>query len=350
MLPDKDEDAGALTALAILLGAITSLLSLAVIAIGYFVLGLQTTLGGWIFLVPLTSLMGGAAAALVAFATRKGEFSLVARTSVQRSATSSAVQILLGALGFVPGGLMVGGFLSVAGGNLALAPLSIRQWRKSPVKRSDLTRVAREYQRFPKHTLPGVALSTSSLQLVPVAISWLFGAATLGIWSLSQRLVQLPTTVVGAAISQTYYRHATSLRRDRESAMRFYQATLFSVGAGSLVVFSAVAFAGPWLATVVLGEAWESVGEYVRIMMPGIWSRFVASTVSPTVLIYEKNSQQTFAAAANALVLVLSVAASVVLDLQVESFLMLFSAGTFLVAAANVTRFWMIIKRSITRD
>ncbi len=292
MLPDDDDEATQLSALALLLVCVVSAATLVMAAVLYVVVVIPRgwALGAWIFLVPPTVLVGGASAVFVAGSTRRGDFGLIGTTNVVRQFVAIAAQILLGLLRLTPGGLLVGGFLGAGAANWRLGVPVIRSIRDARPSRHDLLGVAARYSRFPRYTLPSGLVSSLYLQGIPLLIGGLFGASTLGVWSLTQRVLTVPLTIVGGAAAESYYKTGTDRRGDRRSALRLFDQIVLGLLGVAAVPLTILAFWGPQLFAFVFGQEWEQAGFYARLMLPLLLARLVASPISRTFMIYERNN------------------------------------------------------------
>ena len=55
-------------------------------------------------------------------------------------------------------------------------------------------------------------------------------------------------------------------------------------------VFVAIALIAPWLVPLIFGDNWDLAGSLVALSTPWLWARLVASPLSVTTLVYERNA------------------------------------------------------------
>lgn len=158
----------------------------------------------------------------MAWATRRGEFGLIATMGALRQVVGSAASVALGLLKFGVGGLIVGGFLSVSIANVRLGRPVFRDLRSLRSTRAELVDSARRQSEFPQQTLPAELLSATYLNGFPLVVGAMFGGATLEVVALSGRIVTLPASIVGNSVSQTYFRQASALRASPREARRLF--------------------------------------------------------------------------------------------------------------------------------
>jgi O-antigen/teichoic acid export membrane protein len=332
MLPKDDEEAASVTGIALLLVTTTAFVTLIGSGVAFFLLpGVsESSLGAWVFILPATVLMGGWSATFAAYAIRNGEFGTVASTGVVRQGVGAATAIGLGLLKFGAGGLILGGFFSVAAANLRLGRPVFRDLESRRPTRGQLRASARRYSKFPRHTLPANLLATTAISGLPVLIGSLYGAATLGVWSLTDRILAMPSVLVGYAASETYYRRAVQLRDSPKQALRLFDKTVISLATISIVPFVVIGVLGEWLFGFIFGPEWSEAGVYARIMLPWLWVRFISSPVLRTTNVYERNSVGLMMQAILMLILVTTGAAAVIWSLQFTHFLAILSGASAL--------------------
>lgn len=289
MLPEQDEAAVELALVGLGLAVICSGLTLG------GVIWWEIATSGWgtdftyLWWLPVMVLITSANAVLVAFAGRQGEFGLVAATTATKGIVTAVAQVLGGLLRPTAPVLVGASVLGAASANLRLSRRLWRALQGSGATARGCVARAREYRRFPQHTLPAALVSATTLNGLPVAIGVIFGAATLGAWSLAQRVVGAPLALIGQAVSQVYYKRAAETRRAAGDALGLYRRYTVSLALFSMPPFILLAVLAPTLFAWVFGPEWTDAGTYARIMIPWFWARFVTSPVSQTPIVLERN-------------------------------------------------------------
>src|SRR5262245_21680964 len=109
-------------------------------------------------------------------------------------------------------------------------------------------------------------------------ISSFFGAATLGLYGMIERIVAAPSRLVSRAIGDVYRQRASVLHRTQG---RFDVLTLKTIATTALISFVPFLLAvihAQELFSVLLGPQWESAGRYASILLVG---EFFAFTITP---------------------------------------------------------------------
>lgn len=345
MLPDTKSEATTLVGLALVLVVMTSVVT-AVVAVLLLAFGVfADSLGAWILLWPLAVFMGGSAQVLSAHAIRYGGFGLVAGANLLKAAVTAATQIAMGVLGVGKGGLIGGSFLGFSSANVRLARPVIRDLKESRPTRAQIRAAARKYSQFPKHTMPATLVNAGFLSGTPLVVGWLFGTVTLGFWSLANTFVYVPSTLVGQAVGQAYYRKAVAVRHSVAQAKRLFDRTALALAGVSIVPFTVVALLAPFLFALVFGEEWRIAGQYAQVMMPAVWMRFVTAPVSTTSLAHEANRVQVFTSAIQVVAVAITVVITLVFSLSMLGFLIVLSALLFAAQALAL----LLFRRTIGR-
>jgi len=283
-LPEQDTDGANLLTLALLLAFGVSLL----VAIPCFLApGLVATLlwqpklEAYLWLLPFGVLLTSAYSALQFWATRRKNFSSIARTRMTQSLGGAGAQLGFGWAGLAPLGLIVGQSISSGAGALGLG---WKTWRSSQallaqVRFSEMFRLFRVYDRFPKYSTLESFANNAAIQ-VPVVI---IAAASLGpeagYLALAMRVMQAPMGLIGGAIGQVYLSRASE--EFRAGQLAGFTANilggLMRTGVGPLAFAGIVA---PAVFAAVFGQSWARAGVLVAWMTPWFIFQFLASPVS----------------------------------------------------------------------
>src|SRR5690606_17479692 len=131
------------------------------------------------------------------------------------------------------------------------------------------------YRDFPKYSMPAILANTLSQQLTNILVSVLFSVATLGYYSLVQRVLGVPSLLIGTAVSQVFFQAASSERRQYGSSRRVFDRTLLKLIILVVPISLCLYLFVPKLFGFVFGREWIPAGEFARIMVPLFAARFV---------------------------------------------------------------------------
>ena len=153
--------------------------------------------------------------------------------------------------------------------------------------------MARRYRRFPLLSTWGGLLTQAGIQAPPILLAALYGPHVAGWYALGQRVVAVPTVLVGSSIAQVYLARVSVLARGDVRRVRrlFFKAAgvLFLIG---LPPFGALALAGPRLFAAVFGAPWEETGRFVQILSGMLLVQFVVVPLSQTLHVLQRQGLQ----------------------------------------------------------
>lgn len=290
MLPADERKATILALLSVSLSFATASVTLVVVLVVVPILTSATKDYSWLYwLAPMVAVTG-VNATLTIYATRSNEYRLVATRTTMKALFSAVFQVM-GGLAIPSAGTLVGAQ------TLGLATANSRMMRQlrdgyrrdGPVSASDLRDAAREYQAFPRHTLPAVLVNTTAINSIPLFIGAMFGAVVLGLWSVAYRMLGIPLLLLGNAVGQVYFKRATDVHNSGGDSMALFRRTSALLAGISVLPFIGIWVLAPFAFTTLLGPQWEAAGQYAQIMVPWLWLRFVASPVQQTPIVFGRN-------------------------------------------------------------
>lgn len=228
--------------------------------------------------LPVYIFVTGALLAFSQWATRQREFALLARNPVTRSGTTVAVQLAAGIMALGQGWLIVGfiaGQIAAAVG--VTARLKRRYWtalRPRAVFRRRMAAVAKRFRCFPQFSAPQEAINAASQQMPNFILAAFFGPATVGIYWLTVRVLQMPALLVGQAVRQVFFQRVCEIfNRGDRAVLPMTKATVGLLALG-VPVFLPVIFFGPILFVLIFGEPWREAGEMARWVALWAWLMF----------------------------------------------------------------------------
>lgn len=283
-LPEHDEDAMALLAVALLAACGASLLSALLVILvpeGTARLIGQPGLQPYLWMVPVGVFIASVYNALQYWASRKKRFGLVAHTRMTQAVGGIGTQTAIGVSAPSPFGLIFGQMLN---GGLGIWGLARDLWRQDRevlrrVGGAHLIGTASEFRRFPIWSVPEALLNTAGVQVTVILIAAVAAGPEAGFLMLAMRVMGMPMSLVGRSVSQVFLAEAPAKLRDGSLAAftRSTMWTLFRNGAPPLVAVGALS---PLLFPLVFGAEWARAGWLVAWMTPWFVLQFVASPVS----------------------------------------------------------------------
>lgn len=291
MLPTKDDDAINIAAMGLLIATLLSLmLFFPVIFLNDHVVEKLDNqfIGFWLYFVPLAVWVLGLYNVLSYLNNRKKIYKDMAKASVYKSVAQAAVHLGMGAIKATASGLILGQIVSNLVANTKLALNVKRQYRLNKINWIEMQRLAKRYIDFPKYSMWAALSNALSYQLLNMLITIFYSVATLGFYSLSQRILGLPSSLIGESIGRVYFQEAMLEKNKTGKAVKIFKSTTKKLVIISCVFFVPLYFFLPVIFAIAFGEQWRIAGEYSQLVLPVFIFRFVISALSTTNSVFEK--------------------------------------------------------------
>lgn len=322
VLPEKEEDAINLVIISILIAMsfsiflFVTLLVLKILNLTSFKIDAII-----LYLVPLSVLAIGIYNALNYYHIRIKKFKLIAETSIYRSISLSFFQVSLGFLNMGYIGLVISQLISSLTSIGKLGRNFIEHFKKSNIKKGELSKVAKKYNRFPKYSIGGVFINTFSQNINNFIIPSFFVSSSLGNYSLIIKMLGTPSVLIGNSLSQVYYQKASSQMNISKSCRELYIKTTIKLVVIAIPIFSGLYFVIDNYIVVIFGEEWKDLERYGKILLPLFLIRFVSSTMSITLTVFKREKEFLFINVMILLIYLLSTVFVVIYNFSIEEFL-----------------------------
>jgi len=288
MLPKKDEDAINIFALGFIITTLFSLLLFIIILIFHdnIIEYLNNKkIGFWLYFVPFALFFVGLFNILNYYNTRKKEYKSLANAKVIKSIILAITQLSIGFLKQGATGLITGQILSQIFANMRLFKNIIKdKTLLSFISKEKIIKQAKKYRDFPKFSLWSTLANIINRQFSNILIASFFTASALGFYSLVQKILGIPTALIGSSIGQVYFQKAST----EKVIYPFFIKTLKQVSIISLLIFPLLYLIIEDLFTIVFGDEWRVAGVYAKTVIPFFAMRFIYATVSTTYSIKDK--------------------------------------------------------------
>lgn len=292
VLPEKDKDSKAL-----LYGAFIYLITMVLfilLIILFFHDQIITLIGNkdfdlWLYVVPLSILIYGLYQNFNYWNNRYKNYSTIAFGRITEASSINLLQLIFGFVKLGHKGLILGYIL---GQLFAVAVFTLggrRSFKKSDrVTIKDLKKQLTKYKEYPFYNMPSGFLDILSLQLPNLLISKFYGAASLGFFSLTLRIVNAPLIFISASISQVYYQRLNEMYLKGQKLKGFILKVAGLLSIISLIPFFVLFFFGPDLFAFIFGSEWMLSGELAKIMAFALSIRLVVSPLSPAFFVFNR--------------------------------------------------------------
>lgn len=290
-LPEDDDEAAQLVALSglLVLGTafVTALLVLLIAQPIARWLG-SPQLAPYLWLLPLGVLMIGSYSLFRYWALRTKAYSVVAGTTVRQSLATLLIQIAGYKLGAIS--LLAGQAIGHGAGTVRLGLYFFRSKQRKSLRWSRMWKQAVRYKRFPIYSSWEGLFNTAGAQLPPLLLALLFSPAAAGLYSLANRTLSLPVTLIGTSVGQVFFSNAAEAYRGGRlgSLVAQLHTRLVHLGMPSAFLFMLI---GPSLFAWVFGPDWRQAGDFARWMTPWLYLVFVSSPLSVLFAVTEQQKE-----------------------------------------------------------
>jgi O-antigen/teichoic acid export membrane protein len=242
-------------------------------------------LGQYLWLMPIGMLCVGAYQIFNVWATRYKRFKVIAGTRMRQSFAMTGFQVLGYSMG--PAALLGGQVIGQAAGTVSLAASAYKDGAYIRTHWRDVLAVANRYRKFPIYDLWYGLFNTASIQIAPILFAAFFGSAAAGFFALAQRVLAMPLTLIGTAVSKVFFAHAAEARRDGGLGLLVekVQETMSRIAMPPCIMLF---IAGPDLFALIFGERWRSAGEFARWLSPWLYAVFITSPISTIFAVLER--------------------------------------------------------------
>lgn len=299
MLPKEDKNAIYIAFLSFLILSMTSILTLIVVLI--FNSQLSRIIGNndlamWLYLLPFSVFLTGFFQIINFWNNRKKQYSLLGKSQLIQVSITAVVGLLFGIIEFNNGGLIVSRITGYSIVVFLLCVLVINkelyQLLKIDIKKFLL--LGKRYINFLKYSAVSGLLNSMSFHFFPILLSKVFSLSLLGYYSLAMMILVVPQVLIGNTISKVYFQVSMQYIHTKGNNKIVFLQTLKKLFIIALLIYVPMYFYILDFVVFVFGANWQLSGELVQILIPLMFIKFISSTLSVTLTMYEKQKTGLF--------------------------------------------------------
>lgn len=275
----------------------------------------------WVF--PLL-LIYGITNVLNGYNNRYKEYRIMSDVHVVRMGGQNIITIILGFFRMGPLGLIIG---QVLGNILGIKRQSVTVLKNidkfKSIQKKDVMDTLKAYKDQPIYSVPASFVNALSYSMINFLIGLVFGMNSLGLYSISYRILGLPLGIFSANISKVYYSNASS---EKQETGNFWNSTKKTILFASIISFFMVAgliLLSPIVFSIVFGNEWKEAGVYVQILAPMFGLRLIVGSIGFNFIVARKQRTELIIQCTLLLSLVISYYATKVFGLNIKGFLVL---------------------------
>ena len=270
MLPKKDEDAINIFALGFIINCFISLILLVLVILfnSYFTTFLENKeITSWLYFVPIAVFFIGLFNLLNYFNNRKKNYKDLRNTTILKSIILAVVQLSVGSVKSGAAGLISGSIVSNIFANMKLIKNITKDKNlMTKISKFKMIILARRYKNFPKYNLPSTLSDTITQQLPFLMIPKIFSLSISGYFSLSQKLILLPSSLIAKSISQVYFQKITENKNNKIANMPILVNTIKKLFLIAFPITILIFLFAPYLFEIIFGKEWTISGEIAKYL------------------------------------------------------------------------------------
>ena len=299
ILPEKDEDAINVVAISIIITLFVSIISLIIILPfrnTFAELLTSPEISNYLLLIPLTVFAIGIYTIFNFWLNRKGQYKNISAGKITRSMLSSFFSIGFAFTLLKTGGLIIADTIGQLTAGLFVFFKSIKNDKDKIhfISKRSMISQSKRYVHFPKFNIISGLFEKASGQLPVILLASFFGTAISGLFSLSQRVIAAPGSIIGASVGDVF-RQQVSIEYQKTGECRetFLDLLKLLLLIG-IIPFSVLSIFAPFLFSFIFGPEWRVAGEYAQIMTLMFFLSFVVGPLSNMFIIAEKQKIDLF--------------------------------------------------------
>lgn len=288
MIADGDEKADATTYLSLIISLLAGGFVL-IIAIILKSFGILVRYNQLLFYAAFHVMFIGFYNTLYHRLNRYGRFKVISMVVIIQSLVVAIYQIAFGFINPISIHLIVGNIFGVVASTSTI--IFLDRGIGGIFKYSGMIlEMAKRYINFPKFDLWAGLFNIGFQQLPVILITTLFGTTNGGYFSLTQRVLQAPVSLIGGSILGAFRQQAVEHFREYGQCSRLFLKVMYFMFFVAIFPTLLVLFYGKVIFSYVFGSQWEMAGLFSQIMILAFLARFVASPLTYLFYIAERQA------------------------------------------------------------
>jgi O-antigen/teichoic acid export membrane protein len=295
ILPKEDEDAINVAALGFLIASTISISALIFIIL--FQQKILTSIpnkeiGNWLYLTPISVFLAGIFNVLNYLNIRTKGYKDIAKSVTYKAIALAIFSVAFGFTKIGSGGLIGANIISQFFSNKKLFSNIQKKNLFQYVSITKIKKMAKRYKKLPQYSMPGIFANTLAQSLSSFFISAIYSVTSLGHYTLVQRTLGLPFSIIAQAYSQVYLQEASSEKQKTGKTENTFIHVLKRLSVIGIPTSFILFFTIQDAVTLIFGKEWAIAGSYAKILVPYFCFRFISSPLSTTLLIFEKQKTE----------------------------------------------------------
>jgi O-antigen/teichoic acid export membrane protein len=339
MLPDSHDEAISLIALSVIMASILSFTLALFIWIFFDFINSNTHIGYWLYGVPFGVLLVSIFNSLIAMNNRLALYKDIATSTVLKATVLAISQLMLGFMSIGFAGLILGFLGSSIAANQKLLH-NIRGYKLKNININIIKKLANKYRNFPIFQAPHALLNTLVTYIPVYLFAPFFGTIAVGLYSLSNRVIFMPLSILANSNAKVYNQHITTNLNEQPQARYDFTVLLLKKFSLILIVpFVVFVVFAPDIFSFVFGKQWMVAGLYAQILSPWFFLNSLVSIIAYIPSMMNEQKKALKIAISHAIIISLAISFGIYLG-DIKYALALFAIAQCTVLLYNLI--WML--------
>jgi len=292
MLPQKDEDAVNVVVLCFFISGFFSLflVFVAILLADCVAVWLNCpSMKFWIYFVPISTFLTSIFNVLTSLNARFNMYKAISKATIYRTFIAVILQVLFGAFKIGSAGLILGNLFSHFFSNKILCKnFKSKKEILRKIRLTDVKQVFFRYIDFPRYSILEALLNLASRNALTILITVHFSVTILGLYTLVQRVLMLPTILIGDSIGKVFFQEASVEKAASGSINNTFKKTLNKLFLIILPVSVICYFFVEDIFVLFFGKSWRVAGQYAQASLPLIIVQFITSPLAYVWSLFER--------------------------------------------------------------
>ncbi|MEP0714122.1 oligosaccharide flippase family protein [Algoriphagus sp.] len=247
----------------------------------------------YFYLLPLNIIVYGMYQSLNYWYNRNRQFKRLSLNRVLQSLFTLGLQISIGlilynsAIGLILGSL-IAQFVTLI--MFFYSFIKVERLFFYSTKLRDIFETIRKYKKFPLVDVPTMLLNLSANHLPNLFFNIVNAQVSAGNYYFSQRILQVPVTLLSASVLDVFKEEASSNYRVNGESIVVFKRTFKLLLYLTVVPSIFLWFFIEDLFILIFGEEWAIAGSFAKILVPSLALRFIANPLSYMIYIAQKQN------------------------------------------------------------
>lgn len=239
------------------------------------------SISNWLYLLPISVFVLSCYSVFSFWLNRNKNYKAMSVNRIISSTLTSIISLLFGFLNLIHGGLIFGLFFGQIITTYLLFRNNTDRSFEFNSKKSFV--LIKKYIHYPKFLLPSTFAGEIASNIPVILISIWYSSSITGFFSLANRVIAMPFSIIGNAIGEVYRQKAAEEYNDFGNCKVLFTGTLKKLVFLSLFPFCFLFFWGEYLFSLVFGDEWKIAGIISESLSFLVFFQLISTPLSYTI-------------------------------------------------------------------